>query len=276
MRRMGYLIASVLITALLCGCEPEILPRAIVDAQVTSGFTPDQRRIADQIISIFENNTSVIQYDYAENLDDGRGITAGRAGFTSATGDMLTVVEQYTIHTPDTPLAAYLPALKGLAANEDGSTERLDGLAVEWRVAASDPAFRAVQDEIVDMEYYDPAVAHANSIGLISPLSLLIIYDAAIQHGNGEDADGLPAMIAKTTAVTGGTVADGIDEEAWVQEFLRVRRAVLLNPTASETQIEWSESVGRVDTLRTFYESGNIALIPPIEIDTWGDTFVLE
>ena len=52
-------------------------------------FTQEQRIIADQIMSVFENDTPAIQYGYAENLHDGRGVTAGRAGFTSATGDML-------------------------------------------------------------------------------------------------------------------------------------------------------------------------------------------
>jgi hypothetical protein len=37
-----------------------------------------------QITSTFENSTLELQYDYVENIGDGRGITAGRAGFTSA------------------------------------------------------------------------------------------------------------------------------------------------------------------------------------------------
>src|SRR5262245_33374802 len=50
-----------------------------------SGLDADQRRRVDQLISAFENSTTEIQYDYAENIDDGRGVTAGRAGFTTAT-----------------------------------------------------------------------------------------------------------------------------------------------------------------------------------------------
>ncbi len=59
-------------------------------------FNQQQRLIADQFVSIFENGTSEIQYGSAEDIGDGRGITAGRAGFTSATGDMLIVIEKYT------------------------------------------------------------------------------------------------------------------------------------------------------------------------------------
>src|SRR5579862_8416717 len=51
-------------------------------------LTSAQRRRADQIISVFENDTIELQYGYTEELDDGRGLTAGRAGFTTATGDL--------------------------------------------------------------------------------------------------------------------------------------------------------------------------------------------
>ena len=44
----------------------------------------EQRSRADQLVSIFENGTPLIQYDYAENLDDGRGVTVGQVGFTTA------------------------------------------------------------------------------------------------------------------------------------------------------------------------------------------------
>jgi chitosanase len=56
---------------------------------------PAAKHRAEQIISSFENSTTVIQYGYAENLHDGRGITAGRAGFTSGTDDLLAVVQLY-------------------------------------------------------------------------------------------------------------------------------------------------------------------------------------
>ena len=54
---------------------------------------------------------------------------------------------------------------------------------------------------------------------------------------------------------------------------MSIRRSVLLNPGNQETQEEWSQSVGRIDTLIELYESGNVLLTPPIVIDTWGDIF---
>src|SRR5687767_7600966 len=63
----------------------------------------ERKTHAAQITSTFENATVKLQYDYAENIGDGRGITAGRAGFTSATGDLLLLVRRYTEMKPDNP-----------------------------------------------------------------------------------------------------------------------------------------------------------------------------
>lgn len=245
------------------------------DESPTVTFTEEQRVLADQIISVFENNTPEIDYGYAENLDDGRGITAGRAGFTSATGDMLLVVERYTQRVPGNPLSGYLPRLQELAAAESDSTQGLENLEDAWRTVAEDSIFREVQDEVVDEEYYWPAVEHAEELGLSFPLSLLNLYDTCIQHGDGDDPDGLPAIIGRATAQVKGSPADGIDEHDWLQAFMNIRRSVLLNASDPDTREEWAESVGRVDALIAIFESGNIRLIPPITIAPYDTTFTL-
>src|SRR4051812_476079 len=98
-----------------------ILAFASSDAAAATGLTHAQRIRADKLVSQFENSTSVIQYCYIQALDDGRGYTAGRAGFTSATGDLLEVAELYTNATPGNPLADLIPRLRELAATNDGS-----------------------------------------------------------------------------------------------------------------------------------------------------------
>lgn len=65
--------------------------------------------------------------------------------------------------------------------------------------AAESEIFRAVQDEVSDEYYYTPATVHAETLGITLPVSILILYDTAIQHGNGTDDDGLPAIINVTT-----------------------------------------------------------------------------
>lgn len=261
--------------AMVMACDGSADHTTASTHQDDSLFDSQQRIVADQIISVFENNTPVIQYGYAKNLNDGRGITAGRAGFTSATGDMLAVIERYSAKVPVNYLAAYLPALRELSANRDSSTDQLNHLEISWRDSAQDPAFRQAQDEIVDEYYFIPAMKHAESLGISQPLTLLNLYDAVIQHGNGNSPDGLPAMITRTTNDVGGTPKSGTSESIWLQSFMRIRRAVLLNPDDDSTQQVWSESVGRIDTLLELFNKGNVSLTSPIVIDTWGERHII-
>jgi len=210
----------------------------------------------------------VIQYAYIERLDDGRGYTAGRAGFTTATGDLLEVVERYSVDVPENELAGYLPRLRELAAEQSAEINGLEGLPEAWERAAADPRFRAVQDEVVDEFYYQPAVVRWRELGLETALSLTAMYDAVIQHGEGDDPDGLPAMIDRAVERAGGSPSSGVDEAAWLSAFLDIRRATLENATDPETRILWAQSLDRVDVHRDLLDDGNFALNGPIVIDT--------
>jgi len=245
------------------------------DFLVESIFNQERRDIADQVISVFENNNPIIQYDYVEDLQDGRGYTAGRAGFTSATADMLEVIERYSAVAPKNGLAAYIPRLKELAKTENGSTDGLEGLEKNWKKAAKDSVFRKIQDDVVDAYYFNSAIKYAKQLGISLPITLLNLYDAAIQHGDGYDADSLSAMVKRATSKAGGSPKTGVDERLWVQAFMNDRRSTLLNPANKETQKEWAESVGRIDTLIKLYQDGNIMLKPPVKMNPWGTAFSL-
>jgi len=236
-------------------------------------FTEKQRRVADQIVSVFENNTPVIQYQYSETLGDGRGITAGRAGFTSATGDMYLVVSEYTKRAPGNALEKYLPRLRYLAKKYSGSTRKLSGLNEAWHSASTDSRFRQVQDEVVNQLYYNNAVTHTRDIPATHALSLLILYDTIIQHGDGTDPDGLPALIRRTRKILKG--AD-VTEKQWNTEFLKQRRLTLSHASSRSTRKVWAESVGRVDTLQALVDSENNHLHKRIDINTWGTAFSIK
>ena len=57
-----------------------------------------------QLVSSAENSSLDwrAQFDYIEDIGDGRGYTAGIIGFCSGTGDMLELVEDYTRRSPTT------------------------------------------------------------------------------------------------------------------------------------------------------------------------------
>jgi chitosanase len=231
----------------------------------------DADHVVAQMISVFENGTPEIQYGYVEDLNDGRGYTAGRAGFCTACGDLLTVVNDYTTQVPDNALAKYLPTLTRLAASSDDSTDGLDGFERAWRTAAREPAFRQAQDRVTDGLYGAPARKLAEDNGVRSALGLAILVDTAVQQGTDDDPDGLPAVVRKTNAEMGGAPADGIDETKWLRGFLDVRRTILENPSSSDTRKVWSESVGRVDALRALLDAGNLDLTTPFTITPFGD-----
>ncbi|MEV7773619.1 chitosanase [Kitasatospora sp. NPDC086791] len=240
------------------------------------GLTPDQRRRADQLISVFENSTTEIQYGYAENIGDGRGVTAGRAGFTTNDGDALKVVRAYTTVSPDNPLARFVPELERLAASGSGETGGLpeDEYIAAWKQAAEDPAFRRVQDDQVDQRYFTPAMDQADRLGLTTALARAELYDASIQHGNGGEYDALPALIARTTGRVGSPSAAG--ERAWLDAFFEVRIDDLTNPANSSTADEWRKSVDRVECLRRIAATGNQDLDGPFTITAFGSAYTID
>jgi chitosanase len=240
-----------------------------------AGLSHAQRVRVDKLISQFENSTSVIQYCYVEALDDGRGYTAGRAGFTSATGDLLEVAARYTRVAPDNPLADLLPRLRELARDGDGSIDGLESLPGAWKQACRDARFRRIQDAVVDREYYNPAVRAWRKLGLRRALSLAAIYDAEIQHGGGPDHDGVPAMLRRATAAAGGTPRRGVSEKHFLRAFIRVRRATLAHAHDPSTRAAWAQTVERADVWLQLLRTGQWAMASPIRVHTPDYSFTI-
>lgn len=232
-----------------------------------------QVAIEDKVVSIFENSTPLIQYAFIANLNDGRGYTAGRAGFTSGTGDLLEVVKAYQTLAADNILVRYLPAL--LLVNGSASVAGLEGLPQDWAQAAGDARFIAAQDSVNERLYRQPARQLATALGATLPLSRLAIYEAGIQHGYGEDFDSVNRIAERASAIVAGTPAKGVDEKKWLQAFLSERRKDLLNPADKATAAGWAASVSRADAMQRIYDSANFKLELPITITVYGDTFTL-
>ncbi len=236
-------------------------------------FTEQQRLIADQFISIFENSTKEIQYDYAENIDDNRGITAGRAGFTSATADMAELIIAYTDINPDNLLHQYITELQRLAEIRYGTpprtiekdrlsanTDNLPNLIENWKITAERQDFRDAQDAYVDTHYFNRALEKAQNIGAVLPLTLLSLYDASIQHGDGDPIvapTALTALVNKATEMTGNqTPAEGADEVEWLMNFVANRKNMMLADDF------WRNSLARIDEMEDLIAAENYQLEP--------------
>ena len=184
---------------------------------------PAKKDLAMQLVSSAENSTLDWrgQYGYLEDTGDGRGYTGGLIGFTSGTGDMLTLVRDFTAGVPRNPLAPFLPALRAV----DGSDSH-DGLGeafeAAWHQAATDPRFAAkfaaAQNRLRDTMYFEPAVAAATADGL-PLLGQFAYYDAAVVHGPGTDPESFGGIraaamkrairddfLAKLGPLSGGTL----------------------------------------------------------------------
>jgi chitosanase len=252
----------------ICGMAVLVLTGIMIGHRPHDLSNPTNHHHADQIIASFENSTTDIRYDYVENLHDGRGYTLGRAGFTTGTGDALLVVQKYDKQRPNNRLAAYEPALRQV--NGSDSTAGLDGFADVWRRAAQDPGFRQAQDQVVDQLYFQPAMRWAAREDIHSALGQLIFYDTIIQHGEGDDPDGMPAMI---TEALQKYPRHGMTEKQWLEGFLAVRKIHLEHASDPDTRQDWQESVDRVSALRSFLETGNLDLMTPLKWRVYGDDY---
>jgi chitosanase len=233
---------------------------------------PAKKDLAMQLVSSAENSTLDWrgQYGYLEDTGDGRGYTGGLIGFTSGTGDMLALVQDFTARVPRNPLAAFLPALRAV----DGSDSH-DGLGAAfedaWHRAATDPrfaaAFATAQDRLRDTMYFEPAVAAATADGL-PLLGQFAYYDAFVVHGPGADPASFggiraAAMKRARTPAQGGSVAGYLDA------FWRVRIAVMRSEAAHE-------DVSRITDLeQKFAQEGNYSLQTPLTWSVYGDTYTI-
>ncbi len=262
---LGLTLTAVPATA-FAGTTPA--PPAVhhQEAAATGLDDPAKKDIAMQLVSSAENSSLdwKSQYRYIEDIDDGRGYTAGIIGFCSGTGDMLDLVELYTQREPGNPLAEYLPALREVDGTD--SHDGLDpGFTRAWETAAEDPAFQQAQNDERDRVYFDPAVSRGKSDGL-GTLGQFAYYDAIVMHGDGGDSTSFSSIRNRALA-NAKPPAQGGDEVSYLNAFLDARVWAM-------QQEEAHSDTSRVDTAqRVFLKNGNLNLDPPLDWKVYGDSF---
>jgi chitosanase len=236
--------------------------------------------IVEKINSVFENDSANPSYDYCENLDDGRGFTFGKIGFTTANGDGYDLIKDYCASNPNSALKQYLPTLKQLAEDEDDDTDGLDGFEQAWANEAAQTA--STQDALAFETYGKPALDYCNTLGLNSTMAIAFLYDAIVQHGDGDDDDSVGALLERAIEEMGGSISgkdkDGNDcdkidnpEIEFLDAFLVERKKCLQNPSNEDTKDEWADSVDRVNALKNLLDTENLNLTGTIHIksDDW-------
>jgi chitosanase len=232
---------------------------------------PVKKDIAMQLVSSAENSTLDWkgQYDYIEDIGDGRGYTAGIIGFCSGTGDMLRVVERYAKARPGNALERFRPALRAVKGT-DAHTGLGRPFTEAWRKAEDDAAFRRAQDTERDRSYFDPAVGQGKKDGL-GALGQFIYYDAYVMHGAGDAEGNVGFRTMRRQALDAErSPAQGGDEAAYLDAFLDARvAAIRKEPSHTDT--------GRVETeQRVFLREGRFGLETPLRWRVYDDSYVIK
>lgn len=264
MKKTGlFYIVSILISLLAAGCG--------ANYQQSSDWSmnDEYRSVFYALVSSAENSNTDFEKEYAyiEDIDDGRGYTAGIIGFTSGTGDLLAVVNRYVEFKPqDNSLKKYIPALEKV--NGTDSHEGLgDAFVTDWTAASEDPEMIDAQNAIIDEMYLEPALSYAKTDGL-SLLGAFIYYDALVVHGPGEDTDSFGGI--RSVAVSSAdTPADDGSETDYLYAFLDARSIIMLKEEAHS-------DLSRIDVQRQFIAEGNFDLHLPLKWTMYGDAFELE
>lgn len=224
--------------------------------------TPQQKKVIDSILSIFETGKipTPASYSTCTILKDGAGISYGKHQATDRADSLDKIVKKYIAEggTHATKLQPYLPQL---AANE---TAKVNPAAPpDWakslvnllKEAGADPKMQSAQDAIFDENYWNPALNHAKAIGLTTALGHAVMYDTCIHSGPGRVATHRAAFPQKSPA-------NGGDEKEWVKAYVGARKAWLLgnsNPLVQKT-------IYRMETFEKLMSEGNWDLNTPLTV----------
>jgi chitosanase len=235
-------------------------------SDLAQGSGGNWKAVAEALTSIWENDTPVLDYAYAQNINDGRGYTSGRAGFCTGTGDAIQVVACYDMlrtAANGNLMAKYMPALMAIDAKfqstgqPQGDTSTLDAVGnwiADWgasyNTAATQSDFKHCQDQIVDLLYYTPAMQAAAARNLTRALTKAALYDTWINQGDD--------TLAKQTDAAVGA---GASEDVWLTKFIELRRDLLAGDAT------WKTSVDRIAGYEKARRRGNWDLAQPVDSD---------
>ena len=178
-------------------------------------LSPQQRRIIDQVVNVFETGTPAGDYAnisiYSDGPNDARQITYGRSQ-TTEYSKLRDLIERYVLGGGSyaAALAPYVARI-GVEPLVDDEVFR-DLLSAAGR---EDPIMQSVQDAFFDERYFQPAMAWADENRLTLPLSALVIYDSFIHSGSILWA--IRETFWEEPPVLGG------NEKAWVRDYVQAR-----------------------------------------------------
>jgi len=217
------------------------------------------------LVSIPENSTTKWwdNYNYCEDIGDGRGMTVSLVGFCSGTSDLLWVFKDLQKLKPDHPLLKYLPVLAKV--NGTDNTRGLESLAADLKKYGDSYWRQAVWDGILYF-YWNTAINYAAKMGLKTAISKGFLYDLALNHG-AEQMSVMGRRVKAPAPIAGG------DEKTWLSELISVRQTII-------TKEDLSTNSGQPDRCimwNSILKSGNVDLKRPIRnLVCYGEAFTIQ
>ncbi len=182
---------------------------------------PQQRRVIEQVINVFETGSPQGDYGaisiYADGPHDIRQITYGRSQ-TTEYGSLRELVQLYAAAPGvfSAELALYADRVGSAPLTDDNDFKRLLRSA-----GRNDTVMQRTQDKFFARRYFDPAMKWCDTERFTQPLSMLIAYDSFIHSGSVLWV--IRGMFSEVTPARGG------DERAWMLAYISARHRWLSN-----------------------------------------------
>ena len=216
------------------------------------------------LTSIFENSTPKFEWDYCEDIQDGRGYTCGIAGFCSGTGDLVQVFQKYLDKDyNDIEARMIYKILQDKRKIRGGCIKYLKDTLPKWcSTHGNNENYQSAQIDVINIIYIYGSNEICNKYDLKLPISIGQIYDTCINHG----IDGAKKIIKKIDYLypNSHTIDQEID---WLTLFLIERKKVLSRDKT------WKESTDRIKVYQKLVTEKNYYLNSPINISCYGDNF---
>jgi hypothetical protein len=231
--------------------------------ELSGGMTALQADAILSLVSIAENGTTSWwnNYNYIEDIGDGRGYTINIVGFCTGTSDFLWFVQNLQKFSPNHPLVKYIPALQKV----DGTASHagLDGLPALIKSLGNDADYLRATWEAIIHFYWGTAMATADQYGLTSPISKGQLYDINLNAGS--------LSIAKK--VKAKSPALGGDEKVWLAELQDLWQQLI---TTGDKSLD-SGQPDRALMWKSILSKGNVNLDRPITgLVCYGDKFQID
>src|ERR1700737_2076264 len=184
-------------------------------------LTPQQKRICERVVNVFETGKPDGDYGnisiYSDGPHDIRQITYGRSQ-TTEYGHLHELVEMYVNAngTLSAQLQPYLDQIGVYALVDDAQFKKFLRDA-----GRNDPIMQQTQDKFFDKAYFQPAMDWATAHGFTQALSGLVIYDSFIHSG------GILRLLRERFPEK--VPSDGGDEKEWITEYVDTRQDWLAN-----------------------------------------------